>query len=297
MKKLILFFSIIGLSQLAWSQDFYNEFLEHCKTNDTVSQLKVLKQWKTSNPKDPELYTSFFNYYFLKSKQEVIALTNDKPNGDGLALKDSLNQTAGYLGGQIIYNAKDIQNAMEAIDKGIALFPDRLDMRFGKVYALGQTKNWAAFTSEIIKTVKHSSQNDNRWTWTNDENREDGKSLLLSSIQTYQVQLYNTGDDKLLNNMRTIAEEILNYYPNHVESLSNVALTYMVTGAYDEGLESLFKAEKINSKDAIVLSNIAHCYKLKGDAKKSIVYYEKVIALGDTQYKSYAEQQIAELKQ
>ena len=297
MKKIILLVTTFFISQQIWSQDFYTEFLEHCQTNDTVSQLKVLKKWEAADSKDPELYTSLFNYYFRKSKQEVIALTKDKPNGDGLVLKDSLNQTAGYLGGQMMYNEQAIKSAMNAIDKGISLFPDRLDMRFGKAYVLGQIKNWDAFTSEIIKAIKRSAQNNNKWTWTNNELRADGKDLLLSSIQTYQVQLYNTGNDNLLPNMRRIAEEILNDYPDHIESLSNIALTYMIAGDNDKGLEFLLKAEKINPKDAIVSSNIAHCYKLKGDTKNAITYYEKVIATGQSDYKDYAEQQISELKQ
>ena len=56
------------------------------------------------------------------------------------------------------------------------------------------------------------------------------------------------------------------------------------------------KAEKINPKDFIILNNIAHGYKLKGDLKKAIKYYEKTIEFGDEQAKKSAKQQIDMLK-
>jgi tetratricopeptide (TPR) repeat protein len=96
--------------------------------------------------------------------------------------------------------------------------------------------------------------------------------------------------------MRTIAQEILKYYPNHIESLSNLSITYLLTGEYNKGIEPLLKAEKIDPKDAIVLGNIAQGYKLKGDKETEIEYYEKVIKYGDERSIAYAKQQIQELK-
>jgi tetratricopeptide (TPR) repeat protein len=130
----------------------------------------------------------------------------------------------------------------------------------------------------------------------NNEKKETGKDFFLSSLQDYQLQLYNTGNDDLLVNMRKIANEILKYYPNHIESLSNLAITYLLTQQYDNAIKPLLKAEKINPKDYIVLSNLAHAYKLKGDKEKTIEYYEKTIEYGDEQAKQYAKQQLKELK-
>ena len=96
--------------------------------------------------------------------------------------------------------------------------------------------------------------------------------------------------------MREIANEILKYYPNHIESLSNLSITYLLTGEYDKGIDALKKAEKINPKDFIILSNIAQGYKLKGDKEKAIEYYQKTIEYGDEQAKEYSKQQIKELK-
>jgi len=96
--------------------------------------------------------------------------------------------------------------------------------------------------------------------------------------------------------MKRIAETVLKYYPDHVESLSNLSIVFMLQKQYDMALEQLKKAEKLNQKDYIVLSNIAQAYKLKGNKKSAIKYYELTIKYGDEQTKQYAKEQIEELE-
>lgn len=169
-------------------------------------------------------------------------------------------------------------------------------MRFGKIYTPGQIEDWEGFTDEIVKTIQYSKKNNNEWTWTFNEKRENGKEFFLTSIQDYQLELYKTENDDLLINMRTIAEEILKIYPDHIESLSNISITYLLTDEYDKAIEALLKAEKIDPNDGVVLSNIAHGYKLKGDIDSSIKYYEKMLKLEDHRAVEFAKQQIEALK-
>lgn len=96
--------------------------------------------------------------------------------------------------------------------------------------------------------------------------------------------------------MKRIAETVLKYYPDHIESLSNLSIVYLLQKQYDKALEPLLKAEKLDPKDYIVLSNIAQAYKLKGDNKNAIKYYQLTIKHGDEQAKKYARGQIDELK-
>ena len=125
---------------------------------------------------------------------------------------------------------------------------------------------------------------------------ENGEKLFLNALQDYQMQLYQTGKDDLLINMRQIANAVLEHYPNHIESLTNLSITHLLVGEIDKALKSLRKAEKINPEDYIVLSNIAHAYNLKKDKAKSIEYYEKVIQYGDEDTKQYAVETIKRLK-
>lgn len=296
MKKLLSLFAFFIFSCLTFAQDFKAQFDQYCQEKDTIKQLQILQEWEKVDSNDAELFTSYFNYYYLKSRQEILSITTDQPSGESLSIEDSLGEEAGYIGSQILYLNEPLEKCFNKIDEGLLLYPDRLDMRFGKIYVLGQTKNWNRFTEEILKTIRYSTVNNNKWTWKYNEPRENGKEFFLSSIQNYQLTLYNTEDDDLLINMRTIAEEILKYYPNHIESLSNISITYLLTGEYDNGIEPLLRAEKLDPTDAIVLSNIAQGYKLKKDKIMAIKYYKRAAEHGDERTTQYAKEQIEQLQ-
>jgi len=296
MRALILIIlSIIYIK--SYTQEYQSKFEDAFQTCDTLKQKEILHEWEQENPKDAELYTSFFNYYFTKSRREVLELTTEEIQGEGWALIDSSGNTAGYMGSKIIYDEIIMQKGLSKIDQGIDLYPNRLDMRFGKIYALGQINNWEYFTKEIIKTIQFSAKNDNKWTWTNNKSRKGGYKDFLLDIQNYQLQLYNTGDDSLLLNMRQIANEILKIYPNHIESFTNLSTTYLLLNEFDKAIENLFKALGINPKDIVVLSNLAHAYKLNGEKNKSIQYYNEIIKYGDKQSADFAKAQIQELNE
>jgi len=298
MKKINLVLTILIIGANAFSQNYFENFKKYQASGDTLKQKELLEKWKQEKPNDSELYTSLFNYYFQKSRNEVLLLAKGTPpkGQEYLELKDSTNQVAGFISSTIDYEKSNLKLAFESIDKGIKLFPNRLDMRFGKIYVLGQIKNWRNFTDEIINTVEYSSKNSNEWTWTLNEKQKDGKDFFLGSLQDYQMQLYNTMDDELLNNMREIAQTVLKYYPNHVESLSNSSITYLVEKKFEKALVPLKKAEEINPKDFIVLNNIAYCYREMGEKDLAKEYYQKVIKYGDQRAIEQAKIEIEKLK-
>ncbi|RLD57086.1 MAG: tetratricopeptide repeat protein [Bacteroidetes bacterium] len=298
MKKINIVFLLLIIGTNVFSQNYFENFNKYQVSGDTLKQKELLEKWGKEKSNDPELYTSLFNYYFQKSRNEVLLLASGTlPKGqEYLELKDSANQVAGFISSKIDYEKSNLKLAFESIDKGIKLYPNRLDMRFGKIYVLGQIKDWRNFTDEIIKTIDYSSINNNEWTWTLNEEKKDGKDFFLGSLQDYQMQLYNTMDDELLKNMREIAQAVLKYYPNHIESLSNLSITYLVEKKYEKALVLLKKAEKINPKDFIVLNNIAYCYKEMNNTDLAIKYYEKVIKYGDKRAIEQAKNEIEKLK-
>ena len=295
MKKIIGLFAVLLITNPVISQNYYKEFKKYLNDGDTVNQLETLIKWKIADSTDPELFTCYFNYYFQRAKKETVTLTKERPDGGAFEMKDSLGQVSGYIGSHFYIDLYEIQKGLDIIERGIEMYPDRLDMRFGKIYVYGQIRDWENFTREIIEAVKRSGMNDNQWLWAENEKQQNGKEYFLTSLQDYQVQLYETGSDALLANMQAIANEILSYYPDDIMSLSNLSVTYLLTDEYDKALECLLRAEKLNPKDYIVLANIAHAYKLKGDKQKAIEYYEKTIQYGDEEAAADAKRQIEDL--
>ena len=119
---------------------------------------------------------------------------------------------------------------------------------------------------------------------------------MLGNIQSYVEQLYNTGNDNLLKNIKRISETVLKYNPKHVESLSNISIFYIINKEYDKSLQYSLKAHQINPSDAIVLGNIAYTYKEKGDKANAIKFYELTLEHGDESAKQQAQKALAKLK-
>ena len=296
---IILFLSCTVLLPHATGQTFNQQFRDLLSKKDTVGQRILLEKWEATNQNDPELYVAYFNYYVQKSRKEIVRLDNN-PNGSS-ALQIMNNDTSkkdpvGYMYSEITYEPELLKKGFFYVDKGIEKFPTRLDMRFGKIYMYGQIQDFASFTNAIVLTIDYSMVILNKWTWTDNKPVENPQNFMLGSLQDYQVQLYNTGNESLLDNMRKIAETVLKYYPDDVESLSNLSVTYLLKKEYDKALVPLLRAEKLAPTDYIVLSNIAQAYKLQGDSKNAVVYYKLVIINGDDQAKEYAKSQVAALE-
>jgi tetratricopeptide (TPR) repeat protein len=202
----------------------------------------------------------------------------------------------GYIHGETSYNPKYLNLGFDMIDKGITKFPNRLDMRFGKIHMLGQVKNYDAFTDEIVRSIDFSTKNKNKWQWTMNELVKEPKNFLLDNIQTYINSLFDLGDGQS-KNIRRIAETTLRNYPDHVISLSNLGISYIFENNYSKALAPLLTAEKKTPEDPIILGNIAYVYVNLKDNKKATQYYEKVIQFGDDNAKRFAEQQLKKLKE
>ncbi len=296
MKTSFVFTALIIVVMTAWAQDFQADFVKSFNAKDTTAQIEILEKWQAADANDPELYVSYFNYYFVRSKQEMIMLEASPTGEQSLSIQDSSGQSVGFLNGGIYYDPVFFEKAIAIIDTGISRFPSRLDMRFGKIYVLGLKKDWDAHTNEIIKAIDDHFADSVQWTWSEGEAVEDRNDFFLSSVQDYQYDLYGTGDTSLLPKMGEIAQAVLNYHPEHVESLSNLSITYLLTDQFDKALVPLLKAEEIRPTDAIVLSNIAQAYFMMENKEKAILYYRKVIEHGGEDIAAFAKDRIKELE-
>jgi tetratricopeptide (TPR) repeat protein len=296
MKKYSLFPIVLLLAINTSSQEYKKGYEELLAKRDTAKIIPYLQQWEKASPNDPDVYIAFFNHYFKKSRRTVAQLTAGKPKSGTINVTDSSGNNVGHIGEATLYEPTLVANAFAYIDKGIAKHPQRLDMRFGKIYVLGETGDYKTFTSELIKTLHYSNTIRNNWKWADNKPVEDPKKMILGAVQDYIVTLYETEDDALLDNMRSIAETVLQYYPDHVPSLSNIAITHTLQGNDAKALETLLKAEKIAPTDFIILNNIANIYRTQKDKPNAIRYYELVLKHGDEEAKQMATRQLKELR-
>jgi tetratricopeptide (TPR) repeat protein len=296
MRKLIPIIIFCSASMTSIAQDYYEQFQKLYKQNDTTKLKKLLADWEKSNPNDPEFYTSALNYYFANSRREILSIENDQPKKESIQLTDSTGAVAGYLTTKFGYDHEKLKTVINYANKAIQKFPDRLDIRFGKCFVLGEIGDYENFTLEIIKTVEYSVTNKNNWLWMQNKEVDDPEDFMLSSVYEYLTQLYNTEEDALLENMKRIGDATIRLYPKKVEILSITSVAHLLTKSYDTAIVYLKQAETINPKDYIVLNNIAQAYKMNGDKENAIKYYELTEKYGDDQAKQQARKNVKELK-
>ncbi|MEO0895826.1 MAG: tetratricopeptide repeat protein [Bacteroidota bacterium] len=297
MKKLVLLFSLclIGTS-VSYSQDYFQQFYNLFQEGDTAAMPAILQAWKKEKKDDPELSVAYFNYYVNVARRDVITLGQNPKGETVFEVQDTANQeNVGYLYGDVSYDSLFLQKGFYHIDKAIEAHPNRLDMRFGKIYMLGQINDYAHFSQEIIEVITQSGKNKNAWTWAKGEAVQEGQEKMLSSIQEYIYQIYQTGNDDLLIYLKDISEAVLDLYPDHVESLSNVSVYYLIQKEYNKALGFLLRAEKLAPEDPVVLANIAKSYLMLDDMPKAKAYYELVVKHGDERSKRFAQSQIMKI--
>jgi tetratricopeptide (TPR) repeat protein len=248
-----------------------------------------LKDWEVNAPQDPEYYISAFNFYYSNCKQEEVYKKNTS------TLSNHFNHHTTNQIRIICTNIEFFQLAINTIENGIERFPNRLDFRFGKCFALKEFELYKPLTEELIKTIHYSATNKNNWFWFENKTVDSPENFLLEAIQSYMIKLYSSEDIGLLTNMKLIGESALKYYPNNVPIMSSTAVAYMLTQDYDKSISYLKKAEVLNPKDLIVINNLAHGYKLKGDKPAALKYYMLSEFLSDDKSKTYAQEEIKKL--
>lgn len=293
LKWLFLFVSCF-YTTFADAQSFRDQMRQLSIPKDSTKMFQLLSKWEQADPSDPELYVGWINYYFHTAKKAIVQIGPSKGQ-NAIAFQDSAGNNAGYLSEQMLFDTPAIQKGLYYIDRGIAQHPARLDMRFGKIYVLGATGQFAAFTNEVVQTIHYSDTIKNKWLWRDGKPLKDSSEFFLSNIQDYILQLYNEGD-MYLGNMRNIAEAILLYHPKDVRFLSNISITYSLQNQPDKALEFLLKAERIAPKDFIILNNIARNYEILGDTANAANYYKLTIKHGDEEAKAAARKKLNELK-
>ncbi|QEM12776.1 tetratricopeptide repeat protein [Mucilaginibacter rubeus] len=294
LKLTFLLMTVVCFARPVSAQNYMADFKALVAKDDTAAAFKLLQGWQKTGTNDPDFYIASANYYAKKGLTEVLSLQKDQPAGQSFVLKDSTGKVAGYLGGRPAYNSTYLNKAFDNLDAGITKFPNRLDIRFGKVYLLGKTEDYKAFAEEIIKAVNYGQTISFKWLWSEGKSIENPEDFMLSNIQTYIIQLYNAGDQNM-DYIRDVSLAILKYKPDNVVSLSDLSISYLTKKDYTNALEVLLKAEKLAPHDYIVLNNIAYCYELQGNKPNAVKYYQLVKQYGDEEAKVKADKKVAEL--
>lgn len=264
------------------------------RSRDTAGIRLMMERWALVQQGEADYYIACFNYSVQQAKQEVVVLTQEEPNGQHFAVRDSVSGTVAYLSSITQYDSAGLKTGYDCINEGIQKHPRRLDMRFGKIYVLGITENYTAYTDLLIQTMRDGATHSQRWLWADGKKLKKGNDFMEENAHEYIVKLFNVEAD-LSANIRAIAQTMTLLWPRSVVAHADLGLSYMMSGAFYEALPHLLTAHKLASRDQVVLSNIGYSYRQLGEKQKAITYYRLLKKHGSKPYSELADKQLAEL--
>ena len=248
---LLLFLPIaLGAVAQSWSDTFYDAL----NSDNLTLQRQTLAEWQQASPDDIDLYIARFNYHMGQT------LNNSSPTA--------------------------ADSTVLVIDQAIQRFPDRLDLRFGKIYFLGEIRQWQPFANEIIRSLDHSELINHRWQFPNLDGG--GRELMLEGVQDYlhtiaydiaHAETPASADSSTVLQMRRIAHRAVQVFPSDVTIIKALAYTHTVLGDYNNALRHLLRAEKIAPNDPDVLERLAQVYTKMKNKKLAAQYTQRLKAL------------------
>ena len=299
MKKSIVLFFILLVSFRIFA-DYKSEYDNLLSARNLEGIAALLPKWEKAEPKNPELYIAYFNYYLLKGQRSTHSLdTYKKDNTNSLALVDQkTNQIAGYLNNNIWYEKEDVDKALSYLEKGLKFGKNRLDIYFGRIHILGEIGEYEKQSQKIIEVLKLGKETNHKWLWSMNEVIPSSKSehFFLISINEYYKALLQKSEPKTFLAAEKACVAQLKLYPKDVEVHNYLALAYIGQGKIQEALNVLLKADKLAKEDYTILFNMASCYETLKQYDKAKECYLRIKKNPNKQVQDMADQKLSELK-
>ena len=256
------------------AQSYRADFNNALEKKNMTKMEEILKAWDFADSNDPDLYIAYFNFYTLKSQQV------------------SMLSATGY-------DRNFSKQALGFITEGIIRFPTRFDMRIAKIHMLGVLRDYPAYVDEVIAMIRYSVEIQNNWKREEYLILDKPDAMFYDAVLEYQGFLFSKNDPALHKEIIRISEEMLKFYPKHVQSLLSMSTVYDRQKEVDKSLTVLTKALAIEPANAVVMYRLALVYYQKSDranVKKYLELAVKNCKEDETELKEKALKRLAELK-
>ena len=297
MRRILSTFIVMLLSCAAFAQtrvELYGRFSQAVSGHDTTTVVSLISDWERLYPGDAELFSLRANYYFMDAVSDVITLSDEKPaDGRGYyVMEDSLGNTQ-YMCSEVQTDSVRVGCAKAILADGIAKYPDRIDLRLGKVTVHLKVGENTSAVKEVCSMVEHSVLNDNKWLGTLDKPVEtDGVSYMRDCIQDYLSQLVDAEDLVSAENM---VDACVRFYPKDPVFLSDKGVMRFYAGDLKSALDWYLSAYSVSPGDMLVVNNIAYTYEKLGDKQNALKYYRILAASNDAEFSENAKAAVQEL--
>jgi len=274
---------------------------------DTVAWNGYFSAWEALAPADAQLWIDRFNYELNRSRRAELVLRgahgSARMAGEGserLVLTDSVGSEAGSIGQRIVFDERLFARSIAAIDRGIALHPDRLDMYLGRAAAFAYAERYGAMTDALCALVARAAANDGRWLAADGltEQRVAPQELIAGYLQDYVDTLFDAASadgGEAGDALGRLARCEADYCPASAVALNNLGAWHYGAGRIDEALDCFVRASAADPSDGVLLYNIGYLYRQRGDLARARTWWTRLLDAPDAGMRQRAAELLREL--
>ena len=246
----------------------------------------LIDRWAEAYPDDLQQLLARFSFWFNKGQSSsVIQLPQDRYLGRDpiLPMTDSLGRKNNYFE-DIVYEDESFGLALEALDKAVALNPQRLDLRLLRIDALtAYEKGSPDMALASLKALVDENYKQHP-AWTHESLEKVDDDVFKALIQDYCFTFFRLGTDSSAEAFKGLSEHMLTYSKDDPLFLDNIGSYWLVSKKdYKKAQKYYDQVLKKHPDDVTAIRNCVLLARSKKDVKMEKKYLAMMAKYGETE--------------